>query len=172
MLKKICDILEKLCTVLGMAAVFLFFACTAWQVGSRLVGISAPFTEEVANAAFAWATFMGCAVLLRKNEHFRFTAFSAKLRGKAFIVNETVILLLLTAFSALIAWHGFELTNLFKNWKFTSMPTVSRAWGWACLPVCGVASLVFCAESIVNFIKNPESRLVRDELEDLDTEVE
>lgn len=172
MLKKICDLVEKVCTALGMLAVFLFFICTAWQVGSRILGISAPFTEEVANAAFAWATFMGCAVLLRKNDHFRFTAFSAKLKGKAFLINESIILLILLAFSVLLAVHGVQLTKLFANWRFTSMPSVSKAWGWACVPTCGFASILFCLESIIGFVRDPKTREIHDELEEIEAEVE
>lgn len=171
MLRKTCNLLEKAETFLGAAAILLFFLCTAWQVISRLIGVPAAFTEEIANTSFAWATFMGAAVLLRHNEHFNFSAFSVKLKGKAFLVNESIILLLLLGFSVLIAVHGTQLTMQFATWRFTSLPKVSRAWGWMCMPVFGYTSILYCIENIIKFIKDPSSRKIHDELEEIESEV-
>jgi len=171
LLRKICNLFEKAEIFLGAAAIVLFFLCTAWQVISRLIGVPAAFTEEIANTSFAWATFMGAAVLLRHNEHFSFSAFSAKLNGKAFLVNESIILILLLGFSALIAVHGTQLTMQFATWRFTSLPKVSRAWGWLCMPVCGYTSVLYCVENIIKFVKDPSSRKIHDELEEIESEV-
>lgn len=51
--KKICDLMEKVLYIVGMASVAVFFVCTTVQVCSRVFGFQAAFTEEVANAALA-----------------------------------------------------------------------------------------------------------------------
>lgn len=53
-MKKICDLMEKVLYIVGMASVAVFFVCTTVQVCSRVFGFQAAFTEEVANAALAW----------------------------------------------------------------------------------------------------------------------
>ena len=49
-MKKICDLMEKVLYIVGMASVAVFFVCTTVQVCSRVFGFQAAFTEEVANA--------------------------------------------------------------------------------------------------------------------------
>ena len=87
-LTKINNVLAKIQTAIAVAALFIFFFGVTWQVISRIFGIAANFTEEVSNYAFVWVTFMGTALMLRENRHFRFTAFVAKFKGKLFFVNE------------------------------------------------------------------------------------
>ena len=50
-MKKICDLMEKVLYIVGMASVAVFFVCTTVQLCSRVFGFQAAFTEEVANAA-------------------------------------------------------------------------------------------------------------------------
>lgn len=171
-MKKACDLLEKFLYGIGMAAVALFFLCTVVQVISRITGIQAAFTEEVANAALAWCCFIGAAPLVRSNDHFRFTAFCEKLKGKGFWVNEFAVLLMVLAFNMLIAYHGTLLVKQFATWRMSSLPAVSRAWIWLCVPVCGYSAVVFSVENLINFVKNPSGRRIVSAVDEAMKEVE
>ena len=92
-MKKICDLMEKVLYIVGMASVAVFFVCTTVQVCSRVFGFQAAFTEEVANAALAWCCFIGSAPMVRSNEHFKFTALTEKLKGKSLFADELACLL-------------------------------------------------------------------------------
>lgn len=160
MLRKLCDMVQKGMYAIGMAAVGLFFVCTVVQVLSRTFGFRAAFTEEIANAALAWCCFIGAAPLVRSNEHFRFTAFCEKMKGKPAFANGLICLVLVLLFNVLIAYHGTLLVKQFSAWKLTSLPKVSKGWIWLCVPLCGYAATLFSIENIVNYIANPSSRLV------------
>jgi TRAP-type C4-dicarboxylate transport system permease small subunit len=156
--KKVCDIIEKIQTILGAISLIVFIVLTTYQIIARITGTNAAFTEEISNYAFIWSVFMGAAIMLRRNEHFRFTAFSDKLKGKTYFINELITLILLLSFSSLIAIHGTQLTMKFWNWKLSSISSVSLGWAWLVLPICGFTSIIYSIESIIKFIKNPDSR--------------
>ena len=162
-LTKINSVLAKIQTAIAVAALFIFFFGVTWQVISRIFGIAANFTEEVSNYAFVWVTFMGTALMLRENRHFRFTAFVAKFKGKLFFVNELICLLILLGISGLMLVHGTQLTIKFWPWHFTSLSSVSLGWAWLCMPVCGFTTCMYTIEAIVKFIKDPSSRKIIDE---------
>lgn len=156
-MKKALDFLEKVQTFLGSASLTVFIVLTAYQIISRITGTNAAFTEEISNYAFIWSVFIGTSIMLRKNEHFRFTALSSKLKGKLFFINELLVLILLLVFSCLIAVHGTKLTIKFWSWKMSSISSISLGWAWLSLPICGFTSVLYSIENIINFIKDPES---------------
>lgn len=166
-MKKALDFLEKVQTFLGSASLTVFIVLTAYQIISRITGTNAAFTEEISNYAFIWSVFIGTSIMLRKNEHFRFTALSSKLKGKLFFINELLVLILLLVFSCLIAVHGTKLTIKFWSWKMSSISSISLGWAWLSLPICGFTSVLYSIENIINFIKDPESfRVIEDYTEE------
>ena len=84
-LTKLNNILFKIQTWFAVACLTVFFCGVAFQVFSRILGIPANFTEEVSNYAFIWVTFMGTALMLRENRHFRFTSLSSVSLGWAWL---------------------------------------------------------------------------------------
>lgn len=164
LLTKINNVLFRAQTALAVLMLAVFFCGVTWQVISRILGIPANFTEEVSNYAFVWVTFMGTALMLRENRHFRFTAIAAKLKGKVFWANEMICLLVLLGISLLMLVHGASLTLKFWSWHFTSLSSVSLGWAWLCLPVSGFTASMYCVEAIVNFIRDPSSRAIVDDV--------
>lgn len=162
-LTKINNVLVKIQTGIAVMALLLFFGGVAYQVISRLFGIPANFTEEVSNYAFVWVTFMGTALMLRENRHFRFTAVAAKFKGKLFFANELICLLILMGISSLMLVHGIQLTVKFWPWHFTSLSKLSLGWAWLCMPICGFTTSMYTLEAIVKFLKDPSSREIVDE---------
>lgn len=162
-MKKVCDYIEKAQTILGVISLIVFIFCTIYQVLARITATNAAFTEEISNYAFIWSVFMGTPIMLRSNEHFSFTAFSEKMKGKLYLLNEFVILIILLLFSALIAVHGTSLTMKFWNWKLSSLRSVNLGWAWLALPICGYTSVLYSIENIIKFIKNPDSRKITEE---------
>lgn len=165
-MKKIGNILEKVQLVIGVVLLMTYIFCIAYQIIARFTtGLTAEFTEEVANYSFIWVVYMGTAIMLRHNKHFAFTSFSSKLKGKARYVNEMLVMLILLAFSVLIFVHGCTLTAKFWNWKFSALPQVRLGLAWLCLPVSGACSVYYCVENIVAFIRDPSSRKSEEEEE-------
>lgn len=158
-MKKLCDVVQKTMYAVGMAAVAIFFVCTVVQVFSRMIGVQASFTEEVANTALAWCCFIGAAPMVRSNEHFKFTAFTEKMKGKLYFFDELACLILVLVFHIIVSYYGVLLVKQFSTWKMTSVP-VSKGWCWLCVPLYGVTGAIFTLENILDYIRHPESRQV------------
>lgn len=156
--KKLNDIVEKAQTILGCCTLILFICMVAYQVISRITGTKAFFTEEISTTSFIWTAFMGSAVELRKYEHYRFTGIAEKLKGKAFWINEFIIIILITAFSVLMTVHGFHLVIMFRSWSFSSMMGVSRDWLWAVMPTFGITCTMYQIESLLKFLHDPSTK--------------
>lgn len=163
--KKICDTVQKIMYAIGMAAVAVFFLCTVVQVCSRMFGFQASFTEEVANTALAWCCFIGAAPMVRSNEHFRFTAFTEKMKGMLYFVDELVCLILMLVFHLVVACYGVVLVRQFATWRMTSVP-VSKGWCWLCVPLFGTTAALFTLENIIDYVRHPESRKVVNAVEE------
>lgn len=170
-MKRLCDIIEKSMYVIGMASVALFFVCTVVQVTSRILGIQASFTEELANTALAWCCFIGSAPMVRSSEHFNFTALTEHLKGKVYFIDEMLCLVLVLIFNLIVSYYGILLVKQFSTWQMTSVP-VSRGWCWLCVPLFGITASLFSLENIMNYIKNPKSRQVVDAVEEVMKEAE
>jgi len=162
--KKICDLMEKVLYIVGMASVAVFFVCTTVQVCSRVFGFQAAFTEEVANAALAWCCFIGSAPMVRSNEHFKFTALTEKLKGKSLFADELAGHVFVLIFNLVVGIYGIKLVQQFAAWKMTSMP-VSKGWSWLCVPIFGLTAAVFSVENIIDCIKHPDRGQVEDAVE-------
>src|SRR5690625_7371378 len=65
---------------LRLSALFLivFVLTVSIQVLGRNFGFYIPWTEEVSNYSFIWMVFMGGAVLVNKDEHFRVAVLEDK----------------------------------------------------------------------------------------------
>lgn len=170
-MKRICDVVQKIMYGIGMAAVAIFFVCTVVQVFSRIFGFQASFTEEVANTALAWCCFIGAAPMVRSSEHFKFTAFTEKLKGKFYFCDEMICLILVFLFNVIVAYYGIVLVKQFSTWRMTSV-SVSKGWCWLCVPLFGITAALFSLENIINYIKNPESRKVVNAVEEAMKEVD
>ena len=147
--KKICDLMEKVLYIVGMASVAVFFVCTTVQVCSRVFGFQAAFTEEVANAALAWCCFI---------------ALTEKLKGKSLFADELAGHVFVLIFNLVVGIYGIKLVQQFAAWKMTSMP-VSKGWSWLCVPVFGLTAAVFSVENIIDCIKHPDRGQVEDAVE-------
>ncbi|MCD7993824.1 MAG: TRAP transporter small permease subunit [Clostridia bacterium] len=170
-MKKICNMVEKAMYGIGMAAVAVFFLCTVVQVCSRAFGFQASFTEELANTALAWCCFIGAAPMVRSSEHFKFTAVTEKLKGRAFFIDELACLILVLAFNLVVGFYGVILVKQFSSWQMTSIP-VSRGWCWMCVPIFGITSALFTLENIVEYIRHPESRRIVNAVDEAMKEVD
>lgn len=117
-----------LLAVLGMVGLI------ALQVGSRLVGVSVPWTEEMSRFLFIWTIWMGVAASFRAGAHPALelvpaTAPRALLRFMRILrIAASGILF------AAVGWHG--LTLLQQQVRFGEQsPILQIGMWWATLPL-------------------------------------
>lgn len=157
-MKKIIDGLAKVQIAFSVVMLTVFLLCIVAQVATRYVpGFEASWTEEIANNSFIWATFMGSAVMVRRQGHFSFDFFRAKAKGVSKLIIELFINITMGAFGFYIASAGYELTTTFWNWNLTSLPSVSQRYTWSSLLVCGVTIVIYslynCWENYLDYKK-------------------
>jgi len=148
-MKKIIDFLETIQRLICLICFISFLLCVVLQVLTRYVPyIKVIGTEEIAIYSFVWASLMGTAVLVRNEQHFSFDFFRSRASGTTKLVLEVFIQTLLIIFSIYLSVMGFRLTQKFSAWSLTSLPSVSQAWTWSSLLVCGVTMTVYSVEKL------------------------
>ncbi|MFC0524679.1 TRAP transporter small permease [Pontibacillus salicampi] len=146
--------LEKIQITIGSIFLSIFFVTIIIQVTTRMVNVSAIWTEEVAKYSFIWAVFMGAAVMLNRREHFKFDFLLKKLRGKAkqtlFLINDLILL----AFSGAILYYGIIAVQTFWNYNWVSLPEMKMGFVWISVPIMGGTMVIYLVAHIYNNIKH------------------
>lgn len=69
------NILNKISDALAALTAVAIFIVVIWQITGRLIGNSAPWTEELTRYIFIWMIFLGIGIGFRKGESARVTVF-------------------------------------------------------------------------------------------------
>ncbi|ALA53750.1 TRAP transporter small permease [Shouchella clausii] len=137
------------------AAVFFvgFVVCIFLQLLSRYVpGITILWAAEIATYAFIWTVFLGAAVMVRHQEHFKIDYLYEKLAGLPLLLTKLVSHVLIGAFGAAMVVYGSKLTHLFWEWTVNTLPELQQGYLWLVLPVSGFAMLAFAIGNAVEDI--------------------
>lgn len=147
-------LLEKLQLIIGGLFLSVFFITIIIQVTTRIGGISAIWTEEVATYSFIWSVFMGAAVMLNRREHFQFDFLLKKLKGKAqrtlYLVNDVILLL----FSLAIFYYGIQAVQNFWNYNWVSLSEMKMGYVWISVPIMGGTMAIYTVNHIIRNLKN------------------
>lgn len=154
-MKKAVGFLQKLQLAVGTIFLTIFLMTVVLQVSSRYLGIATTWTEEVAMYSFIWAVFMGAAAMVYEKRHFAFTSLSDALKNeKMKKVLSVVISIIMLIFAILMVVYGVKVTKQFWNYKWITIPKLTRGLTWACLPISGATSVIYLVSLIVEDIKN------------------
>lgn len=152
--------LERIQLTIGVLFLLTFFVTIVIQVITRISGVSAIWTEEVATYSFIWSVFMGAAVMLNRREHFQFDFLLKKLKGKSknslFLFND----LLLLAFSLAIFYYGIQAVQNFWSYTWTSLEQMKMGYVWISIPIMGATMSIYTLAHIFRNIKNFNSEEV------------
>lgn len=136
--------LQKLQILAGGIFLAIFLVTVVFQILSRYLGIAAVWTEEVSMYSFIWATFLGAGAMVYESRHFAFTSISDMLKdGVAKSLLSILIKLIMLVFALLMLYYGCLVTKQFWNYKWVSLPSLSRGPTWLCLPICGATSAIY-----------------------------
>ena len=118
----------------------------SWQALSRLVGFSAPWTEELSRFLFIWMIMLGAMIGIREHTHFEVDVWP-ELSPRADAALRIVSGLGVLVFALVFVWWGIQFVRF--GWDQTSelaelpMPFIFVAW-----PLTGITWLVFLGESM------------------------
>ena len=151
-MKKIVVQIKNIQMMAGVIFISIFLITILLQIILRVVEISAMWTEDVIKNSFVWAVFMGAAVMVAEKEHFSFTTFADKFKGKKKILLEISVCSIMSVFSLAMFYYGVIVTNKFWNYQWANIPTFKMGFAWLCLPICGATMTIYLFYQILENI--------------------
>lgn len=121
-------------------------ACVSWQVVSRYVlGTPSVVTDEIARFLFMWLALIGGAYTFGARRHLAIDLFTLMLKGRARLMAEAAILIVVTAFSAIVMiWGGWNLVSrTLASGQVTPALQVSMGWVYAAIPFSGAIMIYY-----------------------------
>ena len=105
--------------------------------------------QEFSLGFFVWGVFMGGAVGVRRNDHFRLAASAEVFAGGVRTAIETFQQLVMVAVAAAMVWFGY--LNFLTGFGSYLMPSLTPiAVLYAAIPVAGALIGLFSVEKLVN----------------------
>ena len=105
--------------------------------------------QEFSLGFFVWGVFMGAAVGVRRNDHFRLAASAEVFSGGARVAIETFQQLVMIAVAGAMVWYGY--VNFLQGFGSYLMPSLTPvAVLYAAIPVSGALIVLFSVEKLIN----------------------
>ena len=147
------DALELALMMLCGGLLFAFSTTVVCDIVTRTIGRPWLWLQEVTQTFFIYAIFFGAAVATRRNDHLYLTAVSEALHGKARLVAETVIRLVVLGVAGCLIWFGYlNFLRGFSSFRMPSMTPIASLY--AAIPIAGVLIALFTVEQLVNGWRN------------------
>ncbi len=141
MTRKLYDHFEEITG--GTLLIVLCLVATLQVVGRYVFSSPLAWTEELATIVFAWLVFIGCALALKKREHFVIEVFVDLLPDASQRLVRRLALALVLLVAGGLVFFGIRLC-IFNAHVRTPVLEISRAWIYAAVPVGGLLMLLRC----------------------------
>lgn len=151
-MRKFINYLEKVQLVLGSIFLVIFVIATLLQVTTRYLGISATWTEELSVNTFIWSMFLGAAVMVREKQHFSFNFLVSYLSNKKASLLVIVQDIIIITFCILCFIYSSEITKIFWNSKWITIPELKQGYVWLILPITFGSMIIYLLEDIIKEI--------------------
>lgn len=143
------DVLEEILLVLSGLLLLGFILSVMSDVALRTIlhpWLTAP---EWTLGFFCWGSFLGAAVAVRRDQHFKVATMASSLHGWQRTFLESFIRLVILAVAVGIAIFGYQFfTTGFTTYLQPS--TTPIAYLYAAIPVSGVLIALFSIEQLIN----------------------
>lgn len=147
--------LDRLTAWLGIAAGWLYVlagAMIVWEVLARYLFVAPTiWSEELSRLALVWGTFLPMAALLRRRADIRITLITERLGPRGQLLSWVFSLLFIAAFSALVAWYGWDIA--YDSWQVGrtsgTMMNIPNWWGEAIVPASFALLAVQCVVELL-----------------------
>jgi TRAP-type C4-dicarboxylate transport system permease small subunit len=147
------DHLELVLMVLCGALLFSFCTTVTFDIITRTIGTPWLWLQEVTSTLFIYAIFIGAAVATRRNDHLYLTAIAEALDGRARLIVEIIIRLVVLGVAISFIYFGYlNFLRGFSSFRMPSMTPIASLY--AAIPICGVLVALFTIEQIINGLRN------------------
>jgi len=147
------DKLELILMILCGVLCFGFSLSVTADIVTRTMGHPWLWLQEVTSTLFIYAIFIGAAVATRRNDHLYLTAISEALHGKARLIVEIIIRIVVLGVAFCLIWFGY--INYLRGFGSFRLPSGTPiASLYAAIPLAGALIALFTIEQLVNGIRN------------------
>ena len=147
------DRLELILMMLCGALCFGFSMSVAADIVTRTIGHPWLWLQEVTSTLFVYAIFIGAAVATRRNDHLYLTALSEAMHGRARLIVEIVLRLVVLGVAFCLIWYGY--LNFLRGFGSFRLPSGTPiASLYVVIPLSGALIALFSIEQLVNGIVN------------------
>lgn len=141
--------LETLCQGLRILVGFLMAVLTipvGMQVISRYTGIFPVYlwTEELATFIFVWIVMLGSMIAVWERTHFDVRVLPDATSPKWRLMQDGLVLIMITIFALLFAWYGIEYVQ-FGYIQNSVMMRANLAITYVSVPIAGVIWTLFAS---------------------------
>lgn len=148
---KVMDFLENqvVAVTFGIVVIIVFV-----QVVFRELGLSLPWSEELARYLNTWTIYFGASKCVKMSKHLNVDLLPLLLKGKAKLIHAVLIDVLCFAFFAYVAYFGVQVLNEFLTYPQRSAALrVNMVYVYAA-PVVGMFMMAIrTIEKIMEHIK-------------------
>jgi TRAP-type C4-dicarboxylate transport system permease small subunit len=128
---------------------FGFSTSVIFDIATRIAGRPWLWLQEVTSTLFIYGIFIGAAVATRRNDHLYLTAIAEGLHGRARLVVETAIRLVVLGVALCMVWFGYiNFLRGFGSFRMPSMTPIASLY--AAIPLSGALIALFAVEQLVN----------------------
>jgi len=168
------DWLERLLMIMCGLLCFGFSLSVTADIVTRTIGHPWLWLQEVTSTLFIYAIFIGAAVATRRNDHLYLTAISESLHGRARLLVEILIRLVVLTVAFCLIWFGY--INYLRGFGSFRLPSGTPiASLYAAIPFAGALVALFTVEQLVNGIRNgfdhPEPPEIDRDIPAIDTSI-
>lgn len=122
-MKSLFKALDRALEILAMASFAALILMTQFQVLSRyLFSVPIAFSEELGRFLFIWTSFLGAAIVMRKNEHIKLDLFHGRVSDRAYARLQVFVFAAVAAFSLAFFYAGIRTLDV----AFKQTASVSR----------------------------------------------
>lgn len=146
------DGLEMVLMIICGILLFGFSTTVMLDIVTRTLRTPFLWLQEVTQTFFIYAIFVGAAVATRRNDHLYLTAVADALHGRARIVAEVAIRLVVLGVAFCLTYFGY--LNFLRGFSSFRMPSLTPiASLYAAIPIAGALIGLFTIEQLVNGLR-------------------
>ena len=132
---------------------FGFSSTVLFDIVTRTIGHPWLWLQEVTQTFFIYAIFVGAAVATRRNDHLHLTAIAEALHGRARLIAEIAIRVVVLSVAFCLIYFGYiNFLRGFSSFRMPSMTPIASLY--AGIPISGALIALFTVEQMVNGWRN------------------
>lgn len=143
------DFLEKISNIIIGILVAIITTTVFIQVVYRILGLSIPWTDEVARFSFIWLVFIGASVQVKNNAHFSVTIIKDRIKNHKYLDIFVYTAMLILGFVLLIYGKEYALMGL---GRVSPVMHIRMIWIYAAIPVGGLLMIIYIIEKLLHSI--------------------